>query len=225
MNRTARTNERCSRAGGSSGSSGGGRFRSPRHSGADRSEAAGRSAGSRWRPAPQGEFALPVTVTPVLPAATAFADLDMPAPPLSALGAKGVVVPFPIRAETFGTVVTLVLPGRRREMTRLTADAGIPPWTTQVHSGEAELSRITGAQAVGRSRHPHRTGGRACPAQRLLVTRPAQPSRSGPAVSRHAMNGARRLRSADLPQPGRLRDRATPVQAAHPCGQGSPVNL
>ena len=32
-------------------------------------------------------------------------------------------------------------------MTRLMADAGITPQTTQVRSGEAELSRITGAQA------------------------------------------------------------------------------
>ncbi|MFJ2652043.1 ATP-dependent helicase, partial [Streptomyces sp. NPDC087420] len=39
-----------------------------------------------------------------------------------------------------------VLPNQRREMTRLMADAGITPQITQVRSGEAELSRITGAQ-------------------------------------------------------------------------------
>ncbi|MFD9321215.1 DEAD/DEAH box helicase [Streptomyces sp. NPDC057456] len=51
------------------------------------------------------------------------------------------------RAGESGTVVTLVLPHQRREMTRLMADAGITPQTTRVRSGEAELSRITGAQA------------------------------------------------------------------------------
>ncbi|MFG2227428.1 DEAD/DEAH box helicase [Streptomyces sp. NPDC048644] len=51
------------------------------------------------------------------------------------------------RAGESGRVVTLVLPGQRRGMTRLMADAGITPRTTQVRSGEAELSRITGAQA------------------------------------------------------------------------------
>ncbi|MEU6329832.1 DEAD/DEAH box helicase [Streptomyces sp. NPDC047049] len=51
------------------------------------------------------------------------------------------------RAGESGSVVTLVLPSQRREMDRLMADAGITPQSTQVRSGEAELSRITGAQA------------------------------------------------------------------------------
>ncbi|MEY9989482.1 superfamily II DNA/RNA helicase [Streptomyces sp. V4I8] len=51
------------------------------------------------------------------------------------------------RAGESGTVVTLVLPDQRRDMARLMADAGIRPQITQVRSGEAELSRITGAQA------------------------------------------------------------------------------
>ncbi|MEU9984308.1 DEAD/DEAH box helicase [Streptomyces sp. NPDC050856] len=50
------------------------------------------------------------------------------------------------RAGESGSVVTLVLPNQRRTMNRLMADAGITPTTTQVRSGEAELSRITGAQ-------------------------------------------------------------------------------
>jgi superfamily II DNA/RNA helicase len=50
------------------------------------------------------------------------------------------------RAGESGSVVTLVLPSQRRDMTRLMADAGIVPQTTQVRSGEAELRRITGAQ-------------------------------------------------------------------------------
>jgi superfamily II DNA/RNA helicase len=51
------------------------------------------------------------------------------------------------RAGESGSVVTLVTPNQRREMTRLMAAAGITPQNTQVRSGEAELNRITGAQA------------------------------------------------------------------------------
>ncbi|WP_217180105.1 DEAD/DEAH box helicase [Streptomyces sp. AC495_CC817] len=51
------------------------------------------------------------------------------------------------RAGESGTVVTLVLPHQRRDVTRLMAVAGITPTTTTVRSGGAELNRITGAQA------------------------------------------------------------------------------
>ncbi|MFD7321577.1 DEAD/DEAH box helicase [Streptomyces sp. NPDC059875] len=51
------------------------------------------------------------------------------------------------RAGESGSVVTLVLPDQRRDVVRLMADAGIRPQVTQVRSGEAELSRITGAKA------------------------------------------------------------------------------
>ncbi|MFE9637137.1 DEAD/DEAH box helicase [Streptomyces sp. NPDC006463] len=51
------------------------------------------------------------------------------------------------RAGESGSVVTLVTPNQRRDMTRLMLAAGIVPQTTQVRSGEAALSRITGAQA------------------------------------------------------------------------------
>ncbi|MDT9685560.1 DEAD/DEAH box helicase [Streptomyces sp. TRM76323] len=51
------------------------------------------------------------------------------------------------RAGESGSVVTLVLPNQRRTVSRLMADAGITPQSTQVRSGEAELSRITGAQS------------------------------------------------------------------------------
>ncbi|WP_030789173.1 DEAD/DEAH box helicase [Streptomyces sp. NRRL S-920] len=51
------------------------------------------------------------------------------------------------RAGESGSVVTLVTPGQRRDMTRLMAAAGIVPQATQVRSGEEALSRITGAQA------------------------------------------------------------------------------
>jgi superfamily II DNA/RNA helicase len=106
MNRAARTNDRYSRTrkGGTAGSGRGGGFRSQsqgRQGNPGRSGAPGRSGGYGRRPAAlQGEFALPVTVTPALPAVEAFADLDMPAPLLAALRTEGVTVPFPIQAAT-----------------------------------------------------------------------------------------------------------------------------
>ncbi|MFF1478901.1 DEAD/DEAH box helicase [Streptomyces sp. NPDC058301] len=51
------------------------------------------------------------------------------------------------RAGASGSVVTLVTPNQRRDMSRLMATAGIVPQTTQVRAGDAELNRITGAQA------------------------------------------------------------------------------
>ncbi|MFF9565925.1 DEAD/DEAH box helicase [Streptomyces sp. NPDC014685] len=50
------------------------------------------------------------------------------------------------RAGESGSVVTLVLPEEKRDMTRLMADAGIAPRTTRVSSGDEELVRITGAR-------------------------------------------------------------------------------
>ncbi|MEV8585597.1 DEAD/DEAH box helicase [Streptomyces sp. NPDC051180] len=50
------------------------------------------------------------------------------------------------RAGESGLVVTLVTPDERRDVARLMADAGIRPQVTQVRSGEAELTRITGAR-------------------------------------------------------------------------------
>ncbi len=99
MNRITRTNDRRSRTSGATGSSRGGAFRS-RPSGSGRSGAPGHSGGYGRRPSPQGEFTLPVTTTPALPAVAAFADLDMPAALLAALGAEGLAVPFPIQAAT-----------------------------------------------------------------------------------------------------------------------------
>ncbi|MFD8011741.1 DEAD/DEAH box helicase [Streptomyces sp. NPDC058955] len=51
------------------------------------------------------------------------------------------------RAGGSGSVVTLVMPDQRKDVLRLMADAGLRPRVTQVRSGEAELSRITGAKA------------------------------------------------------------------------------
>ncbi|MFI1497322.1 DEAD/DEAH box helicase [Streptomyces platensis] len=91
MNRTSRPNDRSSRT----RSAGSGR-------GGYRSQASNRSGGGgkRRRPAPQGEFALPLTHTPALPPAESFAELDMPAALLTSLTAEGVTAPFPIQAAT-----------------------------------------------------------------------------------------------------------------------------
>ncbi|MFG3292173.1 DEAD/DEAH box helicase [Streptomyces sp. NPDC048179] len=50
------------------------------------------------------------------------------------------------RAGGSGSVVTLVLPEQKREVTRLMSDAGIRPRTARVTSGDAELATITGAR-------------------------------------------------------------------------------
>ncbi|MBX9366111.1 DEAD/DEAH box helicase [Streptomyces sp. WAC04114] len=71
-------------------------------SGADRRSAGRprRSGGFGSHRAPQGEFALPKTITPSLPAVEAFADLDLPERLLATLGREGVTAPFPIQAAT-----------------------------------------------------------------------------------------------------------------------------
>ncbi|WP_369751311.1 helicase-related protein, partial [Micromonospora sp. ATCC 39149] len=50
------------------------------------------------------------------------------------------------RAGESGTVVTLVLPEQRREVSRLMATAGIRPQATQVRPGDEALARVTGAR-------------------------------------------------------------------------------
>ncbi|MFG2226469.1 DEAD/DEAH box helicase [Streptomyces sp. NPDC048644] len=50
------------------------------------------------------------------------------------------------RAGESGTVVTLVTPGQRRDMTRLMRQAKITPDTAKVRPGDADLIRITGAR-------------------------------------------------------------------------------
>ncbi|MGW2675483.1 DEAD/DEAH box helicase [Streptomyces sp. NPDC001436] len=50
------------------------------------------------------------------------------------------------RAGESGSVVTLVLPDQKRDMTRLMSDAGISPRTAQIKSSDEELVRLTGAR-------------------------------------------------------------------------------
>ncbi|WP_328911112.1 DEAD/DEAH box helicase [Streptomyces sp. NBC_00234] len=108
--RTSRTNDRFSRTrsgGAPSGSRTANGFRgTASRQGGPGSQgrsggSSGRSGGYGRRPAAlKGEFALPVTITPALPAVEAFGDLDMPAPLMAALVAEGMSVPFPIQAAT-----------------------------------------------------------------------------------------------------------------------------
>ncbi|MFI8091269.1 DEAD/DEAH box helicase [Streptomyces sp. NPDC086080] len=58
-----------------------------------------KGSGGRRTPA-TGEFALPVTTTPALPAVESFAELALPGEILATLGHEGVTVPFPIQAAT-----------------------------------------------------------------------------------------------------------------------------
>ncbi|MFJ2960095.1 DEAD/DEAH box helicase [Streptomyces sp. NPDC087270] len=104
MNST-RTNYRASRSrtarsayGSGEGSGRGSRFGAPVSS---RSARPSRPGGQGRRPAAaSGEFALPRTTTPALPAVDTFAELDMPAPLLAALTVHGMSVPFPIQGAT-----------------------------------------------------------------------------------------------------------------------------
>ncbi|WP_405661410.1 DEAD/DEAH box helicase [Streptomyces sp. NBC_01166] len=81
------------------------RTRPIRGRGTDRPQANTRGSGKaparrRTAPAQGGEFAVPETLTPALPAVDAFADLDMPAALLKTLAAQGVTDPFPIQGAT-----------------------------------------------------------------------------------------------------------------------------
>ncbi|MEW1913331.1 DEAD/DEAH box helicase [Kitasatospora sp. NPDC085895] len=55
---------------------------------------------ARQGSSPQGEFAVPVSTTPALPAVESFDELDMPKALLSELTRQGVTEPFPIQAAT-----------------------------------------------------------------------------------------------------------------------------
>ncbi|MBT2383325.1 DEAD/DEAH box helicase [Streptomyces sp. ISL-11] len=98
MNRSTRMNDRTPRRNGAPAAGSGRGYRAQAQG---RTGGSGRSGGFGRRPAaPQGEFALPVTITPALPAAASFADLGMPDAVLKTLTDLGVTEPFPIQAAT-----------------------------------------------------------------------------------------------------------------------------
>ncbi|MER6014076.1 DEAD/DEAH box helicase [Streptomyces bluensis] len=103
------------------------------------------------------------------------------------------------RAGESGSVVTLVTPGQRRGMNRLMAAAGISPRITPVRSGEAELSRITGARAPSGvpviitapvAERPRRAVSSAASSSRGRRDRPAQGRATGRAEQRRAQRPA-----------------------------------
>ncbi|MFI9366275.1 DEAD/DEAH box helicase [Kitasatospora sp. NPDC053057] len=103
MNRSSRSryqNSRSSassRSGGANGSrSGGNSFYGERPAGGRRPSGRRDHQGSST----QGEFAMPVSTTPALPAVESFDELDLPKALLSVLGRQGVTTPFPIQAAT-----------------------------------------------------------------------------------------------------------------------------
>ncbi|OON80639.1 DEAD/DEAH box helicase [Streptomyces tsukubensis] len=109
MNRPARSNDRYSRTrarGNGSGESSepnrGGRYRSPSQGQGHRPSSGrfGGGGGGRRSSGPSGEFALPVTITPALPAVETFGELELPAELLKTLSGLGMSEPFPIQAAT-----------------------------------------------------------------------------------------------------------------------------
>ncbi|MGW7411408.1 DEAD/DEAH box helicase [Streptomyces sp. NPDC054863] len=102
------------------------------------------------------------------------------------------------RAGESGRVVTLVTPGQRRDMHRLMREAGIQPQTAAVRSGDAELSRITGAQAPSG-----------------VPVRPAvERARSGAATASTDQDRGRPARSRRSPVPSRGRRESAEMAAA-----------
>ncbi|MEV6179672.1 DEAD/DEAH box helicase [Streptomyces sp. NPDC052016] len=85
----------------SAGGARGSRFRTQETGRQNPRPSTGRKSGQGARSGTRRqEFALPVTLTEPLPAVETFAELDLPARLLAALGAEGVTVPFPIQAAT-----------------------------------------------------------------------------------------------------------------------------
>ncbi|MGW4512364.1 DEAD/DEAH box helicase [Streptomyces sp. NPDC004393] len=102
------------------------------------------------------------------------------------------------RAGGSGSVVTLVLPDQKRDVTRLMSDAGIRPRTARITSSDAALVTITGA------REPS-----GVPVT-IEVPQPATPTASRPdrkADSKPGSRGGRRRRSGG--RPGAATDAAT----------------
>ncbi|MFF0558902.1 DEAD/DEAH box helicase [Streptomyces sp. NPDC020472] len=87
------------------------------------------------------------------------------------------------RAGESGLVVTLVTPEERRDVAHLMAEAGVRPRETRIRSGEAELTRITGARKpsgvpVDGSAPSQEGGKRGGAAFRGIGTTPGRPGRA-----------------------------------------------
>jgi superfamily II DNA/RNA helicase len=100
------------------------------------------------------------------------------------------------RAGESGTVVTLVLPGQRRDMDRMMATAAVTARTTRVRPGDAELTSITGARTpsgvpvIVTAPDTERSRSRnATPAGRQRRDRPASGERTGRRPTRRGAGG------------------------------------
>ncbi|GHG06785.1 DEAD/DEAH box helicase [Streptomyces zaomyceticus] len=110
------------------------------------------------------------------------------------------------RAGESGVVVTLVTSEERRDVARLMADAGLHPQVTQVRSGEAELSRITGARTpsgvpvdgAAKSQEGVKRGGAAF---RGMGTVPGRPGRA----KNESRRAAEARKTAEARQAARIR--------------------
>ncbi|MFJ9949609.1 DEAD/DEAH box helicase [Kitasatospora sp. NPDC091207] len=80
--------------------SGGGSYGSRSGGGSGYGSRSGGGPRRRQGSSVQGEFAMPVSTTPALPAVESFDELDMPRALLSTLTRQGVTSPFPIQAAT-----------------------------------------------------------------------------------------------------------------------------
>ncbi|MGW2338450.1 DEAD/DEAH box helicase [Streptomyces sp. NPDC001685] len=111
------------------------------------------------------------------------------------------------RAGGSGSVVTLVLPDQKRDVTRLMSEAGIRPRTSRIMSGDTALTTITGA------REPSGV------AVTIPVPEQPQPAASRPArktgAAKPATRGGRRRR-------GEGAAKAAPEAGTRTSGGGSP---
>ena len=111
------------------------------------------------------------------------------------------------RAGEAGTVVTLVLPTQRRDVTRMMAAAGITPHTAYVHSGDAVLSAVTGARVPT---------GVPVTIPNPVVERPRYTGSTGSTGSGRSRRGRTvqpsRTKQAD-PAPRRARDKSTTLKS------------
>jgi superfamily II DNA/RNA helicase len=103
------------------------------------------------------------------------------------------------RAGESGSVVTLVLPDEKREMSRLMNDAGIQPRTARIKSSDEELVRITGARE---------------PSGVAVTIEVPQPVQQQAAKPRSRRGGARRAGGAG--RPGRTGQGQAPAHGEQP---------
>ncbi|MFD8077163.1 DEAD/DEAH box helicase [Streptomyces sp. NPDC059718] len=146
------------------------------------------------------------------------------------------------RAGGSGSVVTLVLPDQKRDVTRLMSDAGIRPRTARITSSDAQLATITGAREpsgvavtievpqpaaapkASRPKNGTENGGR--PARRRRSGGGGAGAAAGAAAGTGARGGARRAdargaTSAAGSSGGRGSDRRGAAGAASGTGSGT----